>query len=197
MSRRLPLRSSTAPRVLPEDHEQAGRRFPEAGEVIESVCAGETAHDWKSYEVLFLDEDGSPAVDIDGAGRAEVISDPFEWRWPEDRRSKGETSMHRFLSLRTIQKFEPMMERLRVSEVARSDRGFLSVYKRCGERSDRLPPDWLARREGFINRHMAQVVYNCERLFDDHGVPTRRHLALVAWAYSPDAAGLRAAARKI
>ena len=104
--------------------------------------------------------------------------------------------MHKFLSLKTIEKFEPMMERRKVSEIARSDRGFLSVYKGSGGRRASLPTDWLAKREGFINRHMAQVVMNDEPLFDDHGNPTRRHLALIAWAYTPDVDGVRAAARK-
>ena len=36
------------------------------------------------------------------------------------------------LSLKTIRKYEPEMKRLKVSEVARSKRGFLTAYKKAG-----------------------------------------------------------------
>jgi hypothetical protein len=104
--------------------------------------------------------------------------------------------MHKFLTLRTIAKFEPLMRRLGVSEVARSRDGFLTAYREAG-RQGNLSPYWLKRRDGFIARHMAQAIGNDEALFKADGLPTRRHLALVAWAYSPDVEGLRATARAI
>jgi hypothetical protein len=66
-----------------------------------------------------------------------------------------------------------------VSEVARGPRGFLTAWKR-GD----LDTDWCHKREGFIERHMAQVRKRREPLWKN-GEPTRRHLALVMWAYSP------------
>ena len=94
--------------------------------------------------------------------------------------------MHKFLPLKTIEKFVTLMEKLGVSEVARSPRGFLTAYRKASGHSDRLTSDWWQSREAFIARHMAQLVQRGEPLYDKAtGRPTRRHLALIAWAYSP------------
>lgn len=81
-----------------------------------------------------------------------------------------------WLPLSEIAKYEPEMKRLKVSEVARSPRGFLTAYKGVtGPLS--LSWAWHRKRRGFIARHMAQYKKN----------PTyRRWLSLVAWAYRPD-----------
>jgi hypothetical protein len=75
--------------------------------------------------------------------------------------------------LKVIRQYEPEMKRLKVSEVARSPRGFLTNLKR---NDGRITPEWEARRNGFISRHMAQ--------YRKHRTP-RRRLALIAWAYRP------------
>lgn len=80
------------------------------------------------------------------------------------------------LSVKTIKKYEPEMKRLKVSEVARSPRGFLTAYKRAGT-SKNLSPKWKKKREAFIARHGAQYKKN---------PTTRRKLALIAWAHNPD-----------
>ena len=77
-----------------------------------------------------------------------------------------------------------------VSKVARSPRGFLTAWK-----ANDLDTDWCRKREGFIERHMAQVRKRHEPLWKN-GQPTRRHLALVMWAYSPTPAKLAAWSRK-
>lgn len=80
------------------------------------------------------------------------------------------------LSLKTIKKHEPEMERLGVSRVARSPRGFLTAYKRAGS-PQKLSNGWKQKRLAFIARHNAQYKKK----------PTkRRKLALIAWAYNPD-----------
>ncbi len=94
--------------------------------------------------------------------------------------------MKKFLPLTVISRLVPMMERRGVSKIARSPRGFLSAYRRAGGDHRSLDDGWVARREAFIARHVAQMVANDEPLYDESGRPTRRHLALVAWAYSPD-----------
>jgi hypothetical protein len=94
-----------------------------------------------------------------------------------------------YLSLSAIDKYVPRMRRLGVSEVARSGRGFLTAYRRAGGDPNRLSDDWRRKRENFIKRHMAQVKERGEKLWQD-GQPTRRHLALIAWAYSPNVAKL-------
>jgi hypothetical protein len=94
-------------------------------------------------------------------------------------------SQYEFLPLSTIREWILFMGTCYVSEVARSARGFLHAYQSaCGD-SRRLSPEWHAKRDGFIAQHMAQVIANNEDLFGDDGWPTRRHLALIAWAYSP------------
>jgi hypothetical protein len=93
--------------------------------------------------------------------------------------------MSNYLPLSTIKRYVPKMEAQGVSVVARSPRGFLTAYRRVQGDPRKLPSYWKAKREAFLARHMAQVIYRDEPLFDDKGRPTRRHLALIAWAYSP------------
>ena len=77
-----------------------------------------------------------------------------------------------------------------VSKVARSRRGFVRAYEKSDGRPDymgvekKTQEDWTQRRENFIARHMAQVKKRKEPLWEG-GEPTRRHLALMMWAYTP------------
>jgi len=82
-----------------------------------------------------------------------------------------------YLSLSTIQRYEPEMRKLGVSKVARSPRGFLTAYKRANGNPNNLSEAWRRKRHGFISRHLAQYK-------KDRG--ERRRLALIAWAYEPD-----------
>jgi hypothetical protein len=93
-----------------------------------------------------------------------------------------------YLSLREISRFEEEARRLDVSVVARSRQGFLPAYKRAGGDPKRLSLYWQRRRDGFVLRHMAQVRLHGESLFRKDGGLTRRHLALIMWAYSPGTA---------
>lgn len=90
-----------------------------------------------------------------------------------------------------VERAERVAKAQGVSEVARSPRGFLTAWKR-----DDLDTEWCRKREGFIERHMAQVRARREPLWKN-GQPTRRHLALVMWAYSPTPARVAAWARKV
>ena len=96
---------------------------------------------------------------------------------------------HRFLPLSTIKRYESLARKRKVSEVARGAGGFLPAYKRAGA-ATALPDYWRSKREGFIARHMAQVEERNEPLWDLDGRPSRRHLALIMWAYSPVASRL-------
>jgi hypothetical protein len=78
---------------------------------------------------------------------------------------------YKYLPLKEIKKMEPEMRSLKVSEVARSPRGFLTQYKRVNGNSDKLSDKWKVKRNGFIKRHMAQ--YNKDKGY-------RRKLALIA-----------------
>lgn len=98
-------------------------------------------------------------------------------------------SRFNYLDLETIRKAVPAMEAQGVSEVARSSRGFLAAYENAGgdplelaSMTDRHSGEnWASRRDNFVARHRAQLQGTGWK----GGNPTRRHLALVAWAYSP------------
>ena len=100
-----------------------------------------------------------------------------------------------FLSLGTVLDAVPFMENEGVSEVARSGRGFISAYEKANgsEAALKRMKDshsgqmWGKRREAFLARHTAQLEHGGWK----DGQPTRRHLALVAWAYSPTPQRLR------
>jgi len=91
---------------------------------------------------------------------------------------------HKFLPLSKVERYVPLARRLGVSTVARGPRGFLAAYRRAGGEPRGLSANWLAKREAFIARHMAQVATRGEPL-TRNGAPSRRHLALIMWAYSP------------
>ena len=79
------------------------------------------------------------------------------------------------LPLNQVEMFEPIARKMNVSKVARSERGFLTAYKKAKSYND-LPEEWKRKREAFIARHLVQ--YNKR--------PTlRRALALIMWAHYP------------
>jgi hypothetical protein len=96
-----------------------------------------------------------------------------------------------WLSLSKIKKYESLMRDRGVSKVARSPRGFLTAYKRAGTKV-RLNPKWRMKRDGFIARHWTQAKKQARPLYETKGkwkgTPTRWHLALIAWGFSPDGA---------
>lgn len=93
---------------------------------------------------------------------------------------------HQWLPIGKVNWWTRLAARLGVSEVARSGRGFLAAYRRAGGNPNRLSDYWYFHREGFVARHMAQARKNREPFWLGE-LPTRRHLALIMWAYSPTA----------
>jgi hypothetical protein len=93
-----------------------------------------------------------------------------------------------WLPLREALAHEAEARRLGVSEVARSDRGFMRAYERARGDPDvmatmevpgvRRVTTWDKRREEFIARHLAQYRR-------PGGRTRRRWLALAMWAYKP------------
>ena len=81
---------------------------------------------------------------------------------------------------------EPAARSQDVSKVARSGRGFMRAYESAGGQPARMGNEstsgqpWTKRRTNFIKRHSAQLDQAWE-----NGEPTRRHLALMMWAYTP------------
>lgn len=96
---------------------------------------------------------------------------------------------HPFLALATIRSHLPEMAARGVSVVCRSPGGFLEAFEDADGDPARLPPWWHARREAFIARMDAQRVRRGEPLRDANGRLTRRHLAMIAWAWSPELTG--------
>lgn len=111
-----------------------------------------------------------------------------------------------YLPLAHIEALEPLARALGVSEVARGavpssrgDRGFLVALRDADgipsnldeiARQDGKSEDyWINKREDFNTRHYAQIRKNKRPLwFTWKGkvIPTRQHLALAMWAYSPE-----------
>jgi hypothetical protein len=87
----------------------------------------------------------------------------------------------RYVPLRDVHAAVGLAERLGVSAVARSNRGFLSAYERFGKAAfveHAIDPYtgqlWGTRRAAFIARHLPQYDAN----------PTlRRKIALLIWAF--------------
>jgi hypothetical protein len=93
----------------------------------------------------------------------------------------------RYVPLRDVHAAVGIAERLGVSEVARSSRGFVSAYERFGKAShveNAIDPFsgqlWGVRRSAFIARHLPQY---------DENPTLRRKIALLMWAF--DATGSR------
>lgn len=94
----------------------------------------------------------------------------------------------KWLSLNESLAHEEEARRLRVSDVARSNRGFMRAYEKAkgdpNAMARTLVPGikrssyWDKRRDEFVSRHLAQ--YKREG-----GQSRRRWLALVMWAYKP------------
>lgn len=87
-------------------------------------------------------------------------------------------------------RYEGLAERLGVSEVARSPRGFMTQYKIVNGKWESLDEYWQNRRNNFCARHLAQLENNNEDIWmvdkkTGLTIPTRRHLALLMWAASP------------
>lgn len=155
-----------------------------------TMTDGEVMEHYGADEEQLMDEYAAWA---DAERKRGVEDVPFFETWLRNIRAphrKANPRAHDALSLAEVRRWEPLAASSGVSDVARGPSGFLTAYKRAGGRIDRLSEDWRAKREAFIARHMAQA--KNERMFDD-GIPTRRHLALIMWAYSPEAARLREA----
>jgi hypothetical protein len=96
-----------------------------------------------------------------------------------------------WMSLFLMEEAEPWAARSGVSEVARGPRGFLTAYKLASGEPACLTWDphsghhWTDVRRRFVNRFVQQAKINREKWWTKKGHPTRRHLALIMWAYSP------------
>lgn len=103
-------------------------------------------------------------------------------------------SEYPLLKKNTVTRLLPLIDEQGVSLVSRgfspsnqTDGGFLGAfYNGKIKQLATTNKTWLDRRKGFIKRHWREG----RRLYKEDGTPTRLHLALIAWAYSPDVKGL-------
>jgi|694.fasta_scaffold30910_2 hypothetical protein len=86
------------------------------------------------------------------------------------------------MPLSEVLKYVDDAERLGVSEVARSERGFLTAYKKAGNYRN-LSDTWKLKRNGFIARHLTKAKMENENIKDYRN--NRRALALIMWAFKP------------
>lgn len=101
----------------------------------------------------------------------------------------------RWLDLETVRAAAIAARAVGVSRVATGPGGFVAAFTRAGGDPDalgrrRTGEDWRDRRNGFVARHRAQGVRDAGGWWHN-GRPTRRHLALAVWAWSPTPARLR------
>ncbi len=88
-----------------------------------------------------------------------------------------------YLKPETVQYYLQDMKRRGVSKVARSV-GFTRYYLAgINPRTKKATKNqtWHVKRHNYLKRRLAQP----HRLFDSRGVPSRYHLSLISWGYSP------------
>ena len=111
---------------------------------------------------------------------------PFDLDAYLDKHKGSRSRSYNFMSLKDVLKAEPFARAQGVSEVARSKRGFVRAYESANGKKSQMGNErttgeaWVNRRTNFIKRHVAQLDKAWE-----NGEPTRRHLALIMWAYTP------------
>ena len=93
--------------------------------------------------------------------------------------------MFRLLDKGTVEKLIPLMEEKKVSVVARGKKprpGFTTIFLNDVDLDTKVRPNqtWRQKRRNFLKRHTAR-----KNPLWRKGQPTRQHLALIAWAYSP------------
>lgn len=101
---------------------------------------------------------------------------------------------HAYVPLANVAAWEPVAAIRNVASVAREPGGFLDAYRRAGGNPNRLPPGWRRLRERSIETRLAAMRKGATPLYEPDGAwaggPTKAHLGLLLWAYSPDREGL-------
>lgn len=117
--------------------------------------------------------------------------------------------MYKLIDYKLLLAAIPYMGQLNVSEIARgvkpskqTSKGFAQAWidtkgspAILNMKNGYKDQTWGTRRQSFIKRHMKQIQLNDEPLFQN-GSPTRRHLSLIAWGYTPSKRRLEAWAKK-
>ena len=90
----------------------------------------------------------------------------------------------KWMTLNQVLKYEPLIISENVSEVARSNNGFLNEYKKYKStafmKKKQVPNEnitWERKRENFIKRTLPSY---------EKKPTTRRYLSLITWAFKPN-----------
>lgn len=103
---------------------------------------------------------------------------------------------YKYMSLGLVNRVVPHARKRGVSKVARGPGGFISQYRKAKGNPKSMTAEWIKKRDAFVDRHMAQVKKGNEKLWETMKStgktrPTKRHLALMMWAYTPDTAKVK------
>ena len=122
------------------------------------------------------------------------------------KKKKEEDTNYKFLPLSTVLKYEKIAEEYGVSKVARglmpstkTDEGFLKVYKKVQsphklqyipvKKNKPQGQDYYSFRNSFIKSRLGQMKASKTPLFYTEGkykgLPTKQHIILIMYAYSP------------
>lgn len=89
--------------------------------------------------------------------------------------------------------FKPLLEAQRLHKSERTALGFYLAYEqeaKMGSNWKNVWP-WLRRRRLFLIDNLWSGMNKRAELYDKDGVPTPRHLRMIAWGYSPDSKNLK------
>jgi hypothetical protein len=97
-----------------------------------------------------------------------------------------------FLDLELSERFAPVARLLNLSMArpTRRTRSFLAAYRAADGDPSRLPKRWHHLRRRVLTRLMNAAKREGDPMWR-YGVPTRRHVALICWGYSPTPTRLR------
>ena len=132
------------------------------------------------------------------SGEHEHIGDGVDYRYGNRHNRRGWNDRDQvpaqaeepYIALHNVERAEPIASLRGVSEVARSHTGFLAAYKLQSGDPYAMGRDgftgrmWSERRRNFIHRNEQAAKIRSESWWRN-GEPTRRHLALIMWAYTP------------
>lgn len=121
-------------------------------------------------------------------------------------KQKGGNGKLKFLNYKLIKKFFPLADKYKAAEVCRgikkaktTDKGFLEVYSKVENEKDlkKIPVrknkpygvNWYQTRENRLNAKIGQMKRQKIDYFhksgEMKGLPTKMHVILIMWAYSP------------
>ena len=142
-------------------------------------------------------------------------------KWLDNYKKKNKKggSKYKFLNFKIIKEYLKLAEYYKISKVARglekpktSDVGFLTIYKKYKNNPEKLndipikqnKPDgskWSKTRINRINAKLGQIkkmklkLYNTEGKLK--GFPTKMHVILIMWAYTPDEKKIKELIKKL